>query len=260
MGSITGCLCILFLPILLQSCATVYPPPGARPLGEEKAAEIIAEMRDQDRRVSSFYSRGILRVRNWYGGSEAEIFIVGNRDPLQFKIEITHPWGRPILYILIDRNRLHVLSFEEKRLYVGPYTPRTLARFFPGGMSQHLIWTTLRGYPGVRDFQRMTIGKDNQIILIGRREEVVEIIDLRSGDLVPAGVHFPNQGIRVEFSDYRRTGEVRHAGEVRVRSISEKKQLELKNKRMVFNRDIPEEIFTLNTPPDFETTPMDDPG
>jgi hypothetical protein len=238
---------------LMPGCATVYRAPAPGPLGHQKALEILSGMRDQDKRVTSFYSLGNLHVKKWYGGSEADILVAGTRGPLRIKIEITHPWGRPILHILIDRNKLRILSFEEKRFYVGPFSTEALSRFLPGDLNADLIWAVLRGYPGLLNHQRMISRKTNQIILLNDRAEEVEIIDLRDEDLSPITVHFPVQGVRLAFEDYRNVGGIRHAGEVRVDQGKEKKGLTLKSKRMVFNRAIPNEIFSLEKPPAFQT-------
>lgn len=242
-------LILLFLP----RCAIISPVPVTKPLSERRTMEVVSRIRDQDRRVSCFYTRGILSTKNWYGGSEADILIVGIRDPQRFKIEITHPWGRPLLHILIDRKRLEVLSFEEKRRYLGIPTPETLSRFLPGNLNVDLIWPTLRGYPNLLGHQRVTSGRANQITLINDKGEAVEIIGLSDDDLVPNEVYFPDQGIRLIFSKYQSIDGIRYAGEVKVVQVREKKSLTLTHKRMVFNRSVPEEIFSMDAPPTFET-------
>jgi hypothetical protein len=99
--------CLLFLA--LSSCATLY-----KPLADRDVEIILASIQAQERKVFSFYTTGSLLLQDRDLESESNVLIVGNRNPLKIKIEVTHPWGRPIVHILIEEKNLQVLSFTEK--------------------------------------------------------------------------------------------------------------------------------------------------
>ena len=62
-----------------------------------------------------FYSTGTLTINGWILDTSVDIFIAANRDPLMFKMEISHSWGTPLLYILIKEDRLVIRDFREKK-------------------------------------------------------------------------------------------------------------------------------------------------
>jgi len=248
----------VFLLILLSHCATIYQPPSLRPLSEQDVETILSKIQEQDSRVFSFYTSGRLTIKNWNWKSESNILIVGTRDPFKIKIEVTHPWGRPIVHILIDKTRLEVLSFPDKKLYLGTFTPRALSRFFPGDFDAHLIWAVLRGYPNLRRYHRTISLKSDQISLFNEKEKVVEVVDLYPESLLPKLVSFPEQDITLAFSDFQEDNGIYYARKVRLENVEGKRNLVLKNRKMVFNKTIPEQVFFLEKPPSFGTFYLDE--
>ena len=249
----------LFLLILLYNCTTLYEPPSHKPLSEQDVEAILSRIQEQDRRVSSFYtSGGGLTIKNWNWESESSIFIVGTKDPYRIKIEVTHPWGRPIVHILIDRTRLEVLSFPDKTLYLGAFTPEALSRFFPGDFDAPLIWAVLRGYPNLLSYHRPISVKSDQISLFNEKEEVVEVIDFYLESLLPKLVSFPERDIALAFSDFQENHGIYYARKVRVENAEGNRSLVIRNKKMVLNKTLPEQIFILEKPPSFGTSYLDE--
>ena len=249
----------LLVSVLLSAgCATVLRPVPMKPLTIHEATNIIADIRDQGDKVSSFYALGSVLVKDWKWESEADILIAGIRTPPKIKIEITHPWGKPILHILIDNNRLEVLSFDEKKLYLSDFTPEALSDFFPGEFFDHnLIWAVLRGYPNLLSHYGIESRKTNQISLFNNRDTEVEVIDLYAESLLPKKVSFPEKSLTLLFSGFKENDGIYYAWEVTVENIKGNRDLKLRNRRMVFNRTIPDQIFTLEKLPAFETVYMD---
>jgi hypothetical protein len=214
-------------------------------------------MQEQEKKVSSFYTHGSISVKDWKWESEADILIAGIKDPLRIKIEITHPWGRPILHILIDNKDLKVISFNEKRLYLGDFTPEALSRFFPGRLfGPDLIWAVLRGYPYLIKHHSIASPGANQISLLNQKER--EVIDLYPENLLPRLVSFPAQQIDLTFSEFQDNDGIYYAREVKVNSIKGSKDLILKSGKKVFNKTIPKQIFILKRPPMFETVYLEE--
>ncbi|MEE9613036.1 MAG: hypothetical protein V3W19_17405, partial [Desulfatiglandales bacterium] len=201
-----------------------------------------------------------LLVKDWKWESESKVLIVATENPFKTKIEINHPWGRPIVHILIDEAKLEVLSFPEKKLYLGNFSPEALSKFLPGGFDSDLIWTALRGYPHLLRYHKAVSLKANQITLFNEKEKEVEIIDFYPESRLPVLVSFPEHHINLAFSDFQENEGIFYAMEVRVDNIKGEKDLVLKNKKMVFNKTIPEQIFVLEKPPGFQTLYLRDNG
>lgn len=247
---------IVLVGMLLSGCAAFRTAPPAPPLSKLQVDKILSIIKQEDGKVTSLYSRGTLLVKDWLREEESSTVIAGLREPFRVKIEITHSWGQPILHILIDRSRLEVLSFAESRLYMGDFTPEALSRFIPGPLSRELIWSVLRGYPGLLPYQRGISPRANRIELFGADEEKVETIDLAE-DLQPFQVSLPVQRVVLTFSDIRESDGIAYSGEVGVDQKKARGKLSLRNEKMVFNRPIPNEVFTIEKPPAFTVVQLD---
>lgn len=242
----------LILLIFLSNCATLSRIP-LEPLNEQEAAAIISGIEAQDKMVSSLYTYGSLEIGKWAWESDLNILIAGTKYPLKIKIEITHPWGKPVLYILIIENRLRVLSFSEKKLYMGPFSAVTLAKFFPGEFDPNLIWTAFRKYPSLLSYHKVLSLKANQISLFNEEDKQIETIDFYPESLLPKRVSFSAQKTALIFLDFKEENGIIHAGEVRAVRVKGLKKMVLKSKKTVFNKTIPDQVFTLKKPPAFET-------
>ncbi len=251
---------ILIIPVLFSfGCAGHTPVSKGGPLPYDPAG-LITRMLDQEKRVHSFYASGTILVKGWAWKSDAELLIAGTREPLKIKLEITHPWGKPILHILIDKNRLEILSFDEKRVYVGELTAESLSRLsLPGEFCNlNLIWSVLRGYPHIAVYDRISYSDMYRIILVDQEDMDIEIIDLYPENLLPKRVLFPGDSLDIFFSGYKNSDGIDYAEEVTVNNFEGRKDLTIKTRKMVFNKPIPDEIFILEKPGTFETVYMDE--
>lgn len=251
---------ILIIPVLFSfGCAGYTPVSKGGPLPYDPAG-LITRMLDQEKRAHSFYASGTILVKGWAWKSEAELLIAGTREPLKIKLEITHPWGKPILHILIDKNRLEILSFDEKRVYVGELTAESLSRLsLPGEFCNlNLIWSVLRGYPHIAVYDRISYSDMYRINLIDQEDMDIEIIDLYPENLLPKRVLFPGDSLDIFFSGYKNNDGIDYAEEVTVNNFEGRKDLTIKTRKMVFNKSVPHEIFILEKPRTFETVYMDE--
>jgi hypothetical protein len=247
---------IFLVLFFLCGCATLYKPPSP-PLSKETVKTILSGIREQDSGVFSCYMNGQLTVKNWVWSADSNILIVGTKDPYRIKIEVTHSWGRPILHVLIDKGILKVLSFEDNRLYISPFTPEALSEFFPGHFDTDLIWAILRGYPNLQTYHRAISLKPDQISLFNVQGEALAVIDFNSESRMPIHVLFPQQDITLEYSDFQKDGGIVYAREIKAKSREKRGNLVIKNKNIAFNKTIPEGIFVLEKPPSFETFYLD---
>jgi hypothetical protein len=252
---------ILMIPFILSiGCAAGYRPVSKGVSLPYDAADLISRMLDQEDMVSSFYASGTVLIKGWAWQSEADLLIAGTRDPLKIKIEITHPWGKPVLHILIDNNRLEILSFDEKRIYIGELTAESLSNFFlPGEFCDHnLIWSVLRGYPHIAEYDRVVSSGMYRINLMNREGMDIEIIELYPENLLAKRVLFPQDSLDISFSGFKENDGINYAEEVTINDINGRKDLTIKTSKMVFNKPVPDQIFILEKPATFETVYMDD--
>ena len=237
--------CLLF--ISLAGCATIY-----KPLADKEVEGILSRIQAEESKVSAFYTLGGLSLRDRDWDTESHVLIVGRRNPFKIKIEVTHPWGRPIVHILIDERKLQVLSFPDKRLYLGAFTPEALSKFLPGELDADVVWAVLRGYPHLLAYHRTLSMKANQIRLMDEQGKVLEIIDLYPESQQPRMVFFPEKNMGLEFSDFQELDGIYYARRVKVEDMDGKSHLILRKRKMVINAAIPKEVFHLEKPPSFD--------
>ncbi|MFC1824348.1 hypothetical protein ACFL9T_16690 [Thermodesulfobacteriota bacterium] len=214
-------------------------------------------MEEQAAKVKSFYTFGELTFKKWYGGSEFRILIAGTKDPYRLRIEISHSWGQPVIFIQIIKSRLEVLSFQEKKVYIGLFTPESMSRFLPGKLDHRLIWGVLRGFPILLEHQLVLSSRPDRISLLDKAGKEVEVIDFDSESLLPRLVEYPRQATKLVFSEFHQDGGIYYAGKIKTEKIKGLGEMTLKRKRAVFNRSIQEQLFQLEKPPGFEVHSLD---
>ncbi len=243
--------------VLLSGCAAIRP--ATPPLTPPEVQSILDSLETQRQAVSSFYSMGTVVLKKWLVESEeARILVVGMRNPLRIKVEITHSWGPPVLHVLVDRDRLEAFSFQDAILYTGPADAKTLGRFLPSPPDVNSIWALLRGYPALPGMDLARAGPGGRIVCCGACAESPWTLQVRPRTLEPERLVFPESNLEVIFSDIQEHGEIRHAGEVEVRPGKGGGRVIIRNEQMVFNREIPEQIFKVNKPPSYSWIELDE--
>lgn len=243
--------------ILSSGCAGLERRFFERPFDSEAVAFLTGELRAQNEKVQSFFSVGRLQARGWQGeAGEAATFCAGTTSPLRIKIEVTHEWGQPILQILIESDRFRYLSFTDRKLYVGSLNSPSLAKLLPGDMDQSLLHTLVRAYPVLPPHQSAHSHEPNQITFHGEGGGHVRIITFERDSLRPKEVTVPPQSIKLVFSDFQSVSGIHFAGETLLVHALGGRRLSHKVKSMVFNRSIPEEVFSIRAPPGFEEVPL----
>lgn len=243
--------------LALSGCA---PLLFKKPLSDQELGKVVSLLKAQEEAANTFFTTGQMVVKDWYWDQEANTLIVGTRIPLRLRIEITHAWGQPILHLLVFGKTFKALSYGEKKLYVGDLTPGALSKFFPADLDADLIWGVARGFPKLQLDGRVVSRKADQVSLLDRNGNEVEITDLYPESGLPKQVSFPERKVAVGYADFRQESGILYAGEVRVTQMEGTRNLTLKNGKMVFNKPIPDEIFRMEIPPGFETEYMDKRG
>jgi hypothetical protein len=240
-------------------CATVPKPLSQPQLSIHEAQKIVSDMKSGNDMISSFYSMGVVSIKGWLMDSDADILVAGIKAPLKMKIEITHSWGKPLLHILIKDDLLEVISYQEKILYAGVYSPDALSRFLPGlNLSQEMIWAILGSRPPVMSHDVVT-PEPGRIALADESGREVETIFLPVTNNIPAKLSLPAQPLEVSFSDIRGDNGIPYAGKIDLKGSKGMKDLEMKISSMSMNLIIPDEIFTIEKPPSYKTINLDHP-
>lgn len=244
------------LLLLLSCCARVAVTPPSPPLDHQAITGIISAFKEQGAVVRTLFSSGTLTVDIKGSESDATVLIVATRDPSKIKMEITHPWGRPLLHILIKGSSLDVLSFTDKRLYSGRLGTPGMSRLIPVPLSPELLWTLARAYPVLLKHNRVRSLKGNQITLLDQMEDKIQVVDLYPESDLPHRVSFCQQNAEVTFSDFQDNSGIRYAKEIGLHSPDDNARLALEIRQITFNKPVPDAIFRLETPRDFEVVPL----
>jgi hypothetical protein len=243
--------------VLSSGCAALRP--AAPPLSDSETTRVLDRLKRQADNVLTFYSTGTVVLKKGFVESqEARILVIGTRDPMRIKVEITHPWGRPLLHILVSDDRLEAVSFQEATRYIGPATPETLGRFLPSPPDLQSVWSLLRGYPAPPTVGTVVSEAGPRIVWRRASGEPIQILGIRPSTLEPERIVFPGSRLNVIFDDLRESGGVRYAGEVRYLPDKKIGGVIIQNERMVFNQDIPEAVFELRIPSTFRIETLED--
>ncbi len=251
------CLTVVLGLLFIQSCATVPVQPMAPPFDRHKIDHILAEMRHQEGLVHTFYAKGRLTVRERDEESDSNVDVFCTKDPLKMKIEVTHPWGRPILHFLIQSNQISILSFPEKRLYSGRLDNFDSSKYFPGKLKPDQIWSILRGFPILETYAHAVSMESNQVTLLGEHAEILQLIDFKAENDIPNSASFYENDLEVSFSDFETNGAIQYSRNIRLNNFKEDTNTVLKYKKMVFNKAVPSAIFELERPSNFKIVPID---
>jgi len=247
---------LLFIVLTaIQGCALFYKLPPQPPLSPEDVTRALSQIREQDDKVRSFFTSGRLKVREGVWEQEALSLVAATRDPERIKIEITHPWGQPVVHLLVEGRALSVLSFAKRKIYVGEVKPESLAKIFPGLFDHEVIWSVLRGYPTLKPFHHAASQEGNQISLFLQNSHEIERVDIDPEQFQPVAVLYPDMGMKLEFEGFQENQGIIYARQIRV--LHPKGHLTLTNEKAVFNSPIPDPIFVLERPPGFVTEDLE---
>jgi hypothetical protein len=236
--------------VTLSGCAPVL---FKKPLSDQELGKALSLLKAQEEAADTFFTTGQMVVKDWYWDQDADTLVAGTRVPLRLRIEITHAWGQPILHLLVVGKTFKALSYGERKLYMGDLTPGALSKFFPADLDAPLIWDVLRGFPKLQQDGRVESTKADQVNVLNRHGNEVEILELDPESGLPRQLSFPERKLGIGYADFQREGGILYAKEVRVRQLEGTRSLTLKNGKMIFNKPIPEEIFRMEIPPGFET-------
>ena len=241
----------LFVLTFLFGCAPLVPYPPTPPFSQKEAARLIASLKTQGDEVTSFQGIGKLRFKDGEQESEANLLAVGSR-PLRVRLEISHPWGRPLFFVVVDNKHTQAVSFVEKKVFRGEWSRLPVRPFSVLTLDLNSLWMVLSGSVPILPHARAASLKQHEIRLFDEQEEVREIIAFFPDSRLPRSVYFPDRRITVVLSDYEHSDWGLKPSRIVIMSEGHNQSAEIRYKHLRINRSVPEEIFRLAPPPGFE--------
>ena len=241
----------LFSLTILFGCAPLVPYPPTPPFAQKEVDRLIARLTTQGDEVTSFQGFGQVRFKYGEEVSETSLLAVGGR-PLRVRLEISHPWGRPLFFVVAEERHTQAVSFVEKKIFMGELSQLPVGPFSVLMPDLEFIWKVLSGSVPILPHSRAASLKQHEIRLLDAKEEIREIITFSPGSRLPRSVHFPDKGITVVLSNYERGDWGMKPLRLVITSQAHNRSAEIRYKRLLINRSVPEEIFRLVPPPGFE--------
>ena len=242
----------IFLLTLVLGCASLEPFPPVKPFSQKESDRLISNLKDQEEKVSTFQGIGKLNLKKGEEEIEANLFAIGS-NPYKIRLEITHPWGRPLLYIVADEKSISVLSLTDKKFFRGPPHSLDIKQFFLYGLDLDLAWKIFSGSVPILSASGGTVSlKPHEISLYNKQGEIIETISFSSKTLLPRSIYFPMKGLSILFSEFEEGDLGPHPLKIKVLKESEDQLVVIRYKSFTLNKPIPEEIFQLNPSPNFE--------
>jgi hypothetical protein len=251
----------LVVILTLQACAGRHLViPSTAPYSIEAIDSILAHMETQEKRVTTFFYTGKLTFKARESELEAMVSIVGRRIPFETRIELTHPWGAPLAYLVMDTDHFKFLVFRDKRLYVGSTNQMDLLRYFPFLPDPTAIWGFIRGYPVIAAYKRATSPEEGTITLLDRQGEPIQRLDIDLKTRRPKTCFYPGKKLALFYGNFTKEGTIDFARSVELKSGKRKKTLTLHIRQAIFNASLPRGIFDLNRPEGFKVIDLSETG
>ena len=243
--------------ILLLGCAPLVPSPPTAPFSETETAQLISNLRAEGKRISSFHGVGRLRYKDRGEETELNLFAAGRR-PFKVRLEISHPWGRPIFYIVLDGDNTSVLSLADHKLFKGQSDCLPMDVFFLLRLDLDSIWQILSGNVPVLPHSKAASLKPYKVTLYNGEGKVTQIISFFPRSLLPRSVFFPYEGITIILSDFKQDDFGLRPLKIEIARKDTNQSVEMRYKDLTRNKPIPEEVFSLDPPPGFEVIDLNE--
>ena len=244
--------------VSFQSCAQM-PIPSKPETPDRIAVEKLEQAMDrQEKAIQTIVSSGKVSSGEWDVGTELNALIIGTLDPFRIKIEITHPWGRPVLHILMTESTIKILSFSEKKFYLGEAGKKGTFTIFKIPIDPAIIWSFVRAYPVLLPHFEIKATTRDRIILVNSKMETIQTVAFYPKYAYPRSSFFVKTNTELFFSDYEETGDIIFARKITVNNPRDKTRLMLVFDRTTLNKPVPDEIFEMEVPKQFQTIPLEE--
>ena len=243
--------------IFLIGCAPLVPSPPTAPFTQTETAQLISELRAEGRRISSFHGVGSLRYRDREEESELNLLAVGGR-PFKLRLEVSHPWGRPLFFIVLDGDNTSVLSLVDHKFFKGQSNRLPMDVLFLLRLDLDSIWQILSGNVPILHHSKASSLKPYEVTLYNGEGKVTQIISFFPRSLLPRSVFFPYEGITIMLSDFKQGDFGPRPLRIEIARKDTDQSVEIRYKDLTRNKPIPEEVFSLDPPPGFEVIELNE--
>jgi hypothetical protein len=259
--------------LALQCCSPLAVKPPAPALDQERVSALLSSFSAQESMVKTLFFSGTLTFNNRNTENAAQILMIvdaisradaKSRADTQvcpygrMKIEITHPWGKPLTHILIEGQRLCILDFTEKRIYRGGLKNKRLSQRIPVPLNHSILWSLARAFPATLKHQESASTAENQFTLMNNKGDRVQHFEMYSAEPFPRKVVFCKQNATIFFSDFEDDDGILYARQIRFHGPDHKIGLEIDIDRITFNAPLPIAVFSMEAPRDFTTVHLED--
>jgi len=255
---LSSCLVVSCLAVI-WGCATLVPAPSGEPFSQNDIAGLISLLREQGEEIVSFQGLGDLSFKEGAEEIEAKLLAIGAR-PFKMRLELTHPWGKPLFHIVADKRHVSVLSLADKKFFRGPPEALEVKYFFMFEADIDSAWKMLSGRVPIRPHVRAVSLRPYEITLYDSQDQIVEVISFSPGSLLVRSVSFPKKNLCIMLSEFSKTDTGFYPLGITIVKGQEDQLLEIRYKTFSMNKAIPDEVFHLNPPPNFEIIDLKDRG
>lgn len=271
MGTKTLLTALAFLAFQCCSPLTIKPPTPA--FDKESVISLVSDFRAQEEKVKTLFFSGTLTLKDQGAENSVQILMVADATPRagpkswpdpqvcpygRMKIEITHSWGKTLIHMLIEGQRLDILDFNEKRFYRSSLKSKRLSERIPVPFNHCLLWSLARAFPALLKHREAASFAGNQITLLDPEGEKVQVFELYSSEPLPYKVSFCKESAVMVFSDFEDEDGILYARNVDFHGPDQKVGLAIEIDQMRFNTPLPEAVFRMEVPRDFKTVHLKD--
>jgi hypothetical protein len=243
--------------MLFLGCAPLVPSPPTAPFSHKETAELISNLRAQGEKIVSFQGLGRVRFKDREEESELNLLAVGCR-PFKIRVEISHPWGKPLFFVLLDGGNVFVLSLVDRKFFRGKSSRLPIQSVFLLGLDLDSLWHILAGTVPILPYSRAVSLKPHEISLLNGAGEVNERVSFYPHSPLPHSVSFPEKGIAVLLSDFREGNLGPNPLKIEIAMNHTDRYVKIRYKDLTRNKPIPEEVFSLDPPPGFEVIELNE--
>ena len=252
--------------VVFQCCSPITLNPPSPALEGTKIASLVSEFEAQAWAAKTLFYSGTLTLSHPDAETAVQILMIadaGHRAGTgacpygRIKIEITHPWGKPLLHILIRGRKLDILDFTEKRIYRGTLDSRQVLERIPIPLDPCVLWSLARAFPALVEHRQARSFAANQITLLDRNGDKIQVLELYSGEPLPQKVWFFEPHATLLFSNFENDDGILYARQVNFHGPAYQAGLEIAIDQMTFNKSLPEAVFKMAAPHDFTIIPLE---
>lgn len=244
---------------LVFSGCSLIGVQGERLTGDpQKINAMLSVVEAQVKAADTFYYSGNLHLKNSAGETEFHVLTIADLKAGRLKIEMTHPWGKPLLHLLLAGNSVDLLLFGEKLHYQSQLNCEALERRLPMPLERAVLWTLARAFPVLTPYQTAAGEGEHRLVLQNAHGRTMQILDFCPETTLPGEVRFMKSGARMRFSNFQEQNGIFYARQMGYTDSKEEVEMNVHVERMVFNPGIPEAVFSLNIPSGFPTIVLRD--